>query len=854
MKRFLGILTVLVMLVTCCSGASALAEPPVKAALTISGIQALNGGNAVIDARDGRVTFIGGTCASEKVKGPEDAARVVEDMIPLMGGGSRTHFEPWRTLSDSFGNTYYVFQQVYADMVVLGGAVKVVTDRNGTMLGLTCSLVSDLPDTDASEGITAEKAEQVVLQHEKEQKGSAPALIEGATKKIVLPVDRELDLEADDILTRFVWIVCTTNPSGSIASDMPYLAHYVTLSGEYLYSLPTLLPGDRAANAGYDAEYLFRNMEPVSYTGYVDLSDGTEKEITVTVMRDSTTGTFFLGDPERRIIVADCWEFLYNHGNIVPETSPDNREWDQVSLLSLYNYSRAYDYYKVLGWQGGDGENTPIVILKDFCDQDYKPINNAAYAGRFYGCQCFLSSSANDFAQCLDIIAHEFTHCVTGSVMTYNVYKNDFGAINEAMSDIQGNICEMLAGDTEDLTWIIGDHSTESIRSMSDPHMGRQPRYTWDLYYQSAVMNPTEVNDRGGVHANSSLLNRVGYLLWEGGMTLEEARAFWFAVDCAMVPGSDFGQLKVLLPWMLKITGLGRLQDTLTHAVRETRLGESRMPAGLPEDQTLLTLDLPDNENFNDGKWMLTVLSINTEAVSKVSAAFLEDMRNGKTEGYPKMLIDMAGGTLPAESDPQAGDSSLLQILTETLLSGGLQESTPAAPEKAEPASAEQKELADWVRENFRGCFYFGNGSAGQDGHTVSMMTLAGRAVPVLIYLDVMPNSEQVRKANAAVWLFGRWIDVTPVLAPVMNAEKPDVAASLKEFLKTGLVFDLLEAVLSGEGVRGLLRSMTCELPAGRVFSLPADGLGNLDFSANMAIPDMTDTVTVNNRMSRPKE
>ena len=870
MKRILGILTVLVMLMTCCFGAAALAESSGEAQLTVEDIRTLNGGNAVIHSPQGQVTFVGGTCSSGPVTNPEDAAKVVRDMTPLMGGDSRTVFVPWRTLYDSFGNTYYVFQQVFADTIVLGGAVKVITDRDGNMLGLTCSVVSDLPDEETSGGISAEDAEQLVLIHEKGRGITDPVLIEGVTKKIVLPVDQEIDLEADEIQTRFVWVVCTANTSGKSNSDMPYLAHYVTLSGDYLYSLPTLLPGDSAASAGYDAEYFFENMESVPYTGYVDLSDGTEKEITVNVMRDKTTGTYYLGNPEHKILVADCWEFLYNHGTVVPETSQDNREWDQVGLLSLYNYCRAYDYYKALGWHGGDGEDTPIMILKDFCDQDHKPINNAAYAGKFYGWQCFLSSSANDFAQCLDVIAHEVTHCVTGSVMTHNAYMNDFGAINEAISDIQGNTCEMLFGDTEDQTWIVGEHSKESVRNMSEPHKGQQPAYTWDLYYQSAVKDPTDINDHGGVHANSSLLNHVAYLLWkgndsDGGMTLEESRAYWFAVDCAMVPGSDYAQLKVLLPWVLKITGLDRLQNVLADAIRKTRLGENEMPAVLPENHTLLTLNLPDNESFNDGKWALSVLSMNTDALQKLFSTVSEDLQNGNTEGYPKMLLDLFS-LLQSENTPeqtgiqeQTGKSSILDLLTEMFLSGelsqeSLSELPPETSEQQAQEDADLEELVTWIREHFGEIFYYGNGSAGQDGHTVSMMALAGRAIPTLMYVDVMPNSDQISKMNVAVFLRGRWIDVTPIVAPVMDPENANVFSSVTAFLQTGLISDLLGDLFSGRSFWDFLKSLTCELPGGQVFALPTAGLESINLEANMAGPNLIPLVEINNKMSRPKE
>ena len=77
-------------------------------------------------------------------------------MLTLLGGGEQTRFEPWRTLTDTSGNRYYVFQQMYAGVTVSGGAVKVVTDAEGRMLGLVSSVEVELPETEVSEGIAAE--------------------------------------------------------------------------------------------------------------------------------------------------------------------------------------------------------------------------------------------------------------------------------------------------------------------------------------------------------------------------------------------------------------------------------------------------------------------------------------------------------------------------------------------------------------------------------------------------------------------------------------------------------------------------------------------------------------------------
>ena len=392
--------------------------------LTVDDLQALNNGQAEIYQHNGRITFIAGTCTPDPVFDEEDAEKVVDSMIALLGGDERIRFENWRTLTDGIGNTYYVFQQMYDNTTVLGGAVKVITDIEGNMIGLISSIESELPDEEESEGISAEEAEQIVLAYAAKNGLPEPAVIDGLTAKMILPVTISLDIETADERARFVWVVYSDNPQRGLrdASELPYLAHYVTMDGEYLYSLETIIPGDTAGEAGFEASYVFEFMEPVDYTGYVDMWDGSEKEITVTLMRDRRTGMYYLGNIERKIAVADCWEFLYNGGRVVLASSPDNLEWDQVGLLSFYNYCKAWDYYHEIGWNGGDGLGTPILILNDMCDEQHVRIDNAAFMGNFLGWSLFGASLDNDFSQALDIIAHEFTHCVTGAMMTYNAY------------------------------------------------------------------------------------------------------------------------------------------------------------------------------------------------------------------------------------------------------------------------------------------------------------------------------------------------------------------------------------------------------------------------------------------------
>ena len=856
MKRFLCFVTALAMLLS----AVALAEP--AAAPMPEGSTAYY--------HNGRVTLIDGNCAGEPLTGFEDAAWVVECVLDQLGGDENTRLDPWRELTDAFGNRYYVFQQMYNGTTVLGGAVKVITDPEGNMIGLTSSIEDNPAGEAVADAITAGKAERIVLDHALETRQQTLALQEGMTKRMILPVALEVDIEDEDSEgSRYVWVVYTDNPDSSVdrASDLPYLAHYVTLSGEYLYSLPTIMPGDEAAESGFDSSYVFEFMEPADYTGYVDLSTGGELEISVTVMRDRRTGMYYLGDLERRIVVADCWEFLYGGGRVVLESSKDNLEWDQVGLLTFYNYCRAYDYYREIGWIGSDGLGTPILVLNDFCDINRAPVDNAAYAGGYLGWQVFLASKGNDFAQCLDVLAHEFTHCVTGSVMTYNAYQNDFGAINEAVSDIQGKTCQLLMDGPEGFSWNIGDHSVMPVRSMDDPHRFSQPEFTWDVYYNPRVRTPTGMNDRGGVHTNSSLLNTLAWRLYEsGGMTPEEGRAFWFTVDCAMVPGTDYAQLAEILPWAMRATGLEKYASELQRALDATRLGVEDIPVSFDEDRALLTLSLPEGELFEDEQWAMQVFCVNAEKLIEGVTRIATSVMAGDTSVLPQFVQEMlnaAEAEAAAEPAPEA-DKGLIGSLLDALLTAdepaGEDEPAEALPEAAGEESQFdfsrlRQELTDWMREHMEGAFYTASTNAGQDGRTMRMVCLPGHAVPVLMHARVNGATGSFEDFNILAYVGDRWIDVGALFSLEEQpeggeGEMPEAIQDILNRLVEGLTdFDSIHSV------DDVLDLLFYPIRGGEENVLPADGLDAIEPVVIEIAEENAEDSSAERRstMSRPK-
>ena len=112
----------------------------------------------------------------------------------------------------------------------------------------------------------------------------------------------------------------------------------------------------------------------------------------------------------------------------------------------------------------------------------------------------------------LDVVGHELTHAVTERSSNL-IYQNESGALNEAISDIFGTLIEYY--DNRNPDWEIGEDiytpstAGDALRSMSDPTKYSDPDHYSKRY--------TGTSDNGGVHTNSSIINKAAYLLVNGG-------------------------------------------------------------------------------------------------------------------------------------------------------------------------------------------------------------------------------------------------------------------------------------------------------------------------------------------------
>ncbi|PWB69126.1 hypothetical protein C3F09_10590, partial [candidate division GN15 bacterium] len=142
------------------------------------------------------------------------------------------------------------------------------------------------------------------------------------------------------------------------------------------------------------------------------------------------------------------------------------------------------------------------------------------------------------FSGDLDVVAHEFTHSVTEYTANL-IYTFASGALNESYSDFFGKMVDSN-------NWLLGDDirltTPGFLRSMQDPHQGPNPA-RFPFGYQPAKMSEWQdlpySNDNGGVHINSGVPNKAGYLV-ANVIGRAKAAQIWFrTLSMYLTPDAD---------------------------------------------------------------------------------------------------------------------------------------------------------------------------------------------------------------------------------------------------------------------------------------------------------------------------
>ena len=532
--------------------------------LTEEDIDEMNGGKALFVYNDeGFISTIIGKYYTEKVNDYEDAVESLRGIQSIIGMSAGSEFFCVYGTRDDDGYTYYTFQQRYGGYTLKYGTLKVIVDPEGYTAGMTTSFTPNAGICEETDAISASKAESIVedlfAEYELEY-------YRDATSRIAVTFNN---------VTYSCWAVYTNNPEESISFEMPYLEHYVTIDGTYVTVIPTSSLETSNTDA-FKTDSYFEPMETLEYSRSIKMGDGSVKTVNAVISRNKNDGLYYLCDPDRKIIVAQYYDFYYgNTLSFVTSTTGD--DWSDNNLMAYVNYCTAYDYYAQRGLYSVDGFGTPILVTVGYCDKDGTPVDNACYYGNNSGWACFAVSDVNIYSMSLDCCAHEYTHGVTKCSMQGNFYCNETGAINEAYSDIMGNLCEMASGFTTDSDWLLLETSGEVMRSMSQPGDYCQPEFVGDEYYTPSLLYPdSSINDLGGVHTDSSLLSRLAYVLNEEGMTFEQQFSLWTTSIEMLTPLADYDDLHAILLFSCTINGLTDFGSVINSYFSDTGLNSVR--------------------------------------------------------------------------------------------------------------------------------------------------------------------------------------------------------------------------------------------------------------------------------------
>ena len=257
---------------------------------------------------------------------------------------------------------------------------------------------------------------------------------------------------------------------------------------------------------------------------------------------DQTNGAIIVVDMENNEL-PDEGQFSAKHITSISS----NAGWlpDGVSLA--YNLSQTYDYFHTVHNRNSiDGEGGNIlgfVRLGSGLDNAFWNSNSKAL---FFG-------DANIYAAALDVVAHEFTHGVTDFTCNL-VYRDQPGALNEAFSDIFGEMVEAHATGATD--WIMGTVLGDNLRNLKDPSSMEitagyaYPSKMSEFYSRgSELLQMLQDEDYGGVHINMTIVTHAFYLLAEGltdAIGQDKAAAiFYRAQTVHLVTNSQFIDMRL---------------------------------------------------------------------------------------------------------------------------------------------------------------------------------------------------------------------------------------------------------------------------------------------------------------------
>lgn len=418
----------------------------------------------------------------------KDAPAFINGTVPTPNAKAKLDYQRGtallNSLSDAIGFTHYRYQQTISGIPV-EDAVYIVHVKGGKVLSENGAWMKDIPASlTSAPSLKESSALQAALKqvNAKEYRWQA----EGVSAPKATLVYYSDDMSVENLRLAYKFDIYATEPltrqfvfvdaaSGKILGTKEQL-HTLDGQGVTVYSgtrtIQTTKSGNsyilREATRGNGVETYNLN-HTTAYKNAVDFTDADNYWNNVNSNLDQYATDAHWGAE----MTYDFYKVNFNRNSI------DNNGF---KIKSYVHYRK--NYFNA-NWDGqemnyGDGNNS----------DGFKPLT------------------------ALDVCGHEISHGVT-SYTAALAYQNESGALNEGFSDCMGTAIEFFAR-PENADWLIGKDFL-TIRDMSNPNAYSQPDTYNGKYWHKLTKSPNILNDEGGVHTNSGVLNFWFYLLSVGG-------------------------------------------------------------------------------------------------------------------------------------------------------------------------------------------------------------------------------------------------------------------------------------------------------------------------------------------------
>ena len=439
------------------------------------------------------------------------------------------------------GNRYFRFQQNYQGVPVFGRTVICVTDSQGQPFTVNQN-VWDIPeDLDVNPSVTFQQVEESILAYLNAlcPDEDLSTSLEFSPESAVLYI---YNLEVPACLVYEVYAGQWRFLVNAHTAEVEHCTTITRLASATFQSSGETINAGRAENG----QYILKDENTQTYvftaqnSNYLDVSNGTiTRNRNNAVLITSQDAVF--GNDDDNVTK----ESMVTAENMLNRVNHIRKFYDELQPGILDRMILICD--DAMGTSNGENACGATLLA-------WQAVGSMLFDQSWYhylervSCVSVGTVYSSDPLQYADVIAHEYTHCITRKLVDWIDGTGETGALDEAFSDIFGELYEgELRGGAPD--WLMAVKKTDGTveyvtRNLRDPKSNRPYPLKNDKGYPVSI---NENYDQTDPHIGSTIISHIAYKLAQGdpqnptsAIPLDELKDLWFGTLLGLNANANF--------------------------------------------------------------------------------------------------------------------------------------------------------------------------------------------------------------------------------------------------------------------------------------------------------------------------